>query len=402
MSAAEVHDVLVVGAGPTGLTLAAALVRQGFEVTLVEQEPAPTTEWRASTFHPPTLEMLEELGVVDEMISRGLVADRYQIRDRRDGLIAEFDLGLLAGDTKYPFRLQLEQYKYSEILTERMRDHPLCTIHYGETVTSVVDAGDTVDVVARRPDGSTVTRRARYVVGADGARSTVRKSLGIDFPGLTYPMRFLIMSTTFPFEKRFPDICSVNYIWDPVEPMMLLRIPDVWRVMFSIGPDAQGEDVLDDAAVRARIRQVTSSDEDVEVKQARYYHVHQRVADRFRAGRVVLLGDAAHVNSPIGGLGLNSGIHDAMDLAVRLGAVLRGEEADGALDRYAERRRKVALEFVRRVTHRNTAMMTEQQEEARRQNRRRVEAIAADPQRAREWLLEASMIAAVRETGIGT
>jgi 3-(3-hydroxy-phenyl)propionate hydroxylase len=402
MSAAEVHDVLVVGAGPTGLTLAAALVRQGFEVTLIEQEPAPTTEWRASTFHPPTLEMLEELGVVDEMISRGLVADRYQIRDRRDGLIAEFDLGLLAGDTKYPFRLQLEQYKYAEMLTARMRDHPLCTIYYGETVTSVAETGETVNVVATRPDGSTITRQARYVIGADGARSRVRKSLGIEFPGLTYPMRFLIMSTTFPFEKRFPDICSVNYIWDPVEPMMLLRIPDVWRVMFSIGPDAQDANVLDQATMRARIRQATSSDDDVEVIQARYYNVHQRVADRFRVGRVLLIGDAAHVNSPIGGLGLNSGIHDAMDLAIRLGTHLRGEEGYEVLDRYAERRRRVALEFIRRVTHRNTTMMTEQHDEARLQNRRQLEAIAADPNRAREWLLEASMITAVRETGIGT
>jgi 3-(3-hydroxy-phenyl)propionate hydroxylase len=401
MTAVEVDDVLVVGAGPTGLTLAAALVRQGFGVTVVERAPAPSTEWRASTFHPPTLEMLEELGVVDEMISRGLVADRYQIRDRRDGLIAEFDLGLLAGDTKYPFRLQLEQYKYAEMLTARMQRDPLCTIHYGEAVTSVSESGNTVEVVAERSDGSRVSRRARYVVGADGAGSAVRKSLGVRFEGLTYPMRFLIMSTTFPFEQALPDICHVNYIWDPVEPMMLLRIPDVWRVMFSIEPDAQDENLLDQASLRARISQVTSTD-DVDVMQAQYYNVHQRVADRFRVGRVLLMGDAAHVNSPVGGLGLNSGIHDAMDLAVRLGGHLRGEAGHEILDRYAERRRTVALEFVRRVTHRNTTMMTEQEDEARRQNRRDLEVMAGDPHRAHEWLLEASMITAVRETGIGT
>ncbi|HEY2671053.1 MAG TPA: NAD(P)/FAD-dependent oxidoreductase [Rugosimonospora sp.] len=396
----ELNEVIVVGGGPTGLTAAAALVHRGVPVTVMEAAPALSTEWRASTFHPPTLELLKELGIVDEMVSRGLVADKYQIRDRVDGMIAEFDLSVLAGDTEFPFRLQLEQYKFAEMLAERMHNHPLCTVHYGEPVESVEDGGDAVSVNARLADGTAVTRRARYVIGADGARSAVRKSLGVPFSGHTYPVRFLILSTTSPFEKTMPDICYVNYIWDPVEPMMLLRIPDVWRVLFSIGPDEQEGDLLEPDSLRRRVAQVTP-DGGFDVLSAQYYSVHQRVADTFRSGRVLLIGDAAHVNSPVGGLGLNSGIHDAFDLAIRLAPHLAGEAGPEVLDEYAARRRQIALEFVRRVTHRNTTMMIEQQAEARAKNRRDMQAIAADPARQREWLLESSMIAGVRMAGIG-
>jgi 3-(3-hydroxy-phenyl)propionate hydroxylase len=396
----ELNEVIVVGGGPTGLTAAAALVQRGIPVTVMEAAPALSTEWRASTFHPPTLELLKELGIVDEMISRGLVADKYQIRDRVDGMIAEFDLSVLAGDTEFPFRLQLEQYKFAEMLAERMHNHPLCTVHYGEPVESVEDGGDAVSVNARLADGTPVTRRARYVIGADGARSAVRKSLGVPFSGHTYPVRFLILSTTSPFEKTMPDICYVNYIWDPVEPMMLLRIPDVWRVLFSIGPDEQEGDLLEPDSLRRRVAQVVP-DGGFDVLSAQYYSVHQRVADTFRSGRVLLIGDAAHVNSPVGGLGLNSGIHDAFDLAIRLAPHLGGETGPEVLDEYAARRRQIALEFVRRVTHRNTTMMIEQQAEARAKNRHDMRAIAADPARQREWLLESSMIAGVRMAGIG-
>ncbi|GIH13912.1 pentachlorophenol monooxygenase [Rugosimonospora africana] len=396
----DVDEVIVAGGGPTGLTVAAALAHRGVPVTVLEAAPALSTEWRASTFHPPTLELLKELDVVDEMVSRGLVADKYQIRDRVDGLIAEFDLSVLAEDTEFPFRLQLEQYKFAEMLAERMERHPLCTIHYGHSVESVEDDGDVVTVTARLADGTPVTRRARYVIGADGARSAVRKSLRIPFSGHTYPVRFLILSTTSDFAKVMPDICYVNYIWDPVEPMMLLRIPDVWRVLFSIGPDEQEGDLLEPESLRRRVAQVTP-ERGFDVLSAQYYSVHQRVADTFRSGRVLLIGDAAHVNSPVGGLGLNSGVHDAFDLAIRLARHLRDGAAPEILDEYASRRREIALEFVRRVTHRNTTMMIEQQAEAREKNRREMRAIAESPERQREWLLESSMISGVRMASIG-
>ena len=346
------HRVCIVGAGPVGLTLALALAREGLPVLVVERDRRPSTEWRAPTFHPPTLEMCEALGVVDDMVGRGLVAPKYQMRDWISGRVAEFDLGVLKDDTKYPFRLQLEQYKYAEILRDRLTALPDAELRYGISFAGVSDhpAGATV-----RLDGGSGPQEttSQWLVGADGASSTVRTFHGLDFPGMTYPKRMLIISLDAPILDWYPDLTYVNYISDAADhPGMLLKIPDAWRVSFELPDDVTDQQARSDEYVLARLRSVFPGRQPPPPLSTQIFRVHQRIAERFRVGRTLLVGDAAHLNNPSGGMGLNSGIHDAVDLARVLTDVLQGVAAEDALDEWAQRRRRAALEEVQRISHR--------------------------------------------------
>ncbi|GAA1014142.1 pentachlorophenol monooxygenase [Acrocarpospora pleiomorpha] len=393
----SVLDVAVVGAGPVGLTAALALARRGVAVTVFEEAGRLSTEWRASTFHPPTLEIACDLGIADAMLAEGIIARTYQIRDRRDGLIAEFDFGLLADETDYPFRLQLEQYKYSQIISDALDGrHPEVGLRLGEGITGVTQHADAA--VLTTVAGEQV--EARWVLAADGARSTLRKALGTTFEGLTYDHRYLVLSIDYPVETLLPGICDVNYIADPSEHLLILRVPDVWRIVVAVRPELGAEEALADRYVAERLRGLFGDHPELPLRERKIYSVHQRVAGNFRTDRVLLLGDAAHVNSPMGGMGLNGGIHDAFDLSVQLGKVLLDGAGDEVLDAWAQRRRKAAIEAVQEITHRTTTEMAEQDEAERRGFRRRMSQIAADPALAKEWMLDAAMISNVRAHGL--
>jgi 3-(3-hydroxy-phenyl)propionate hydroxylase len=389
-------NVAVIGAGPVGLTVALALARQGIPVTVFEQDPELSTEWRASTFHPPTIEIARHLGVADAMIDAGLVAARYQVRDRKDGLIAEFDFGALADETEYPYRLQLEQYKYTQIIRGVLEaDHPGVTIRMGAPVIGLREVGDHVELTAGGETTETTTE-ANWVLAADGASSTVRKALGCSFDGLTYEHRYLVLSIDYPIEDLLPGICHVNYIADPAEHLLVLRVPDVWRVVVSVPPHVDADEAVSDSYVDARLHTLFGHQPGLVLRERKTYAVHQRVVDSFRHGRVLLLGDAAHINSPMGGMGLNSGLHDAFDLSVQLTAFLAGTVDETALDLWATRRRKAAVETVQRITHRTTTALAEQDERERRRFQRQMSETAADPERAKAWMLDAAMISNAR------
>jgi 3-(3-hydroxy-phenyl)propionate hydroxylase len=394
------HPIVIVGAGPVGLTAAVALSDQGLPVTVVETSAQPQTDWRASTFHAATLEVLERIGVVDDMLRLGLPVPRFQHRDRTEGLVAEFDFGLIADETKYPFRLQLNQQRLVGLLYDRLRGRPDVTLRFGTQVVGVSQPDGPVQVELR--GGGTLA--ASFVLGADGPASTVRRSLDIPFDGMTYPRKFLITSVAEQIDELIPGVAPVAYVSDPQEWLFLLRTPESWRVVMPLAEDVDDDEVLRPASVLARLERVAHAPGGYHVVDNQIYRVHQRVAGQFRRGRVLLAGDAAHINSPLGGMGLNSGIHDAMDLAIRLGRVFAApdEILDAELDEYARRRRRVALDFVGADTHRNTVMMQERDDAVRRANQRELRATAADPRRAREWLMRASLVAAVRSHGIGT
>ncbi|WP_419841157.1 FAD-dependent oxidoreductase [Candidatus Poriferisodalis sp.] len=386
-------SVIVVGAGPVGCVAAAALAARGIHVTLLEAAPRLPRQLRASTFHPATLDVLEELapGVVDEMLGRGLVAPRFAYRDRRNGVVARFDLGSLADVTRHPFRLQCEQYKLCEIMLERFERAEHVRVCFGAEAVAAAAAGDAASV--RLASGETLTADA--VVGADGASSAVRKSLGLGFDGMTYEDRYLVLSTPFEMAEHLSDLEYVNYISDPDEWLVLLRTPELWRALFPVGDGETDAEALSDCSAQRRLNGVVARHEPYEVAHRTIYSVHQRVADRFVVGRVVLMGDAAHINNPLGGMGMNGGVHDAVLLGGSLAAVLLGDIGADRLDRHAELRRKLAIEYVKRHTHENAVSLAAPDGAARQRALDQMAARAGDPDAARAYLLQASMINAV-------
>ena len=382
--------VLIAGAGPVGLVAAAHLARAGVPVTVFEQGVTLSEESRASTFHPPTLDMLHALGAAEPLLAQGLKAPTFQYRTKKQGLLAEFDFAAIADATRHPYRVQCEQSKLTRILYEQMRDHPNFEIVFGSAVTAVSQDGAGVHVSIER-NGKTEHRSGRYLIGADGASSAVRRSLGIEFEGFTWPDRLLVVSTPFDFFNVIPGLSSVSYVADPERWYFLLQIPGLWRAMFLVNEDATDERVQTREFAQSLMAGVIPGISNYEISHTTLYKVHQRVAKTFQLGRAFLIGDAAHINNPLGGMGMNGGIHDAVNLAARLAAVWRGEADDAELERFDKQRRLVTLEYIQKYTIQNKKNLESPGDEFRDSLR----AIAADPARTRDYLLRVSMIASL-------
>ncbi len=391
VSAITAPHVVVAGAGPVGCVAAAVLAKADVRVTLVEATPSLPRELRASTFHPATLEMLRPYGVVDEMIARGLVAQHFAYRDRRVGVVARFDLDELRDITNYPFRLQCEQFKLCEILLEKFASNPLIDVRFSSAIGAVEQRSEGAAAVLT--NGETI--EADAVIGADGASSAVRKSLGCTFDGMTYADRYLVVSTPYELSDHMPDLSYVNYVSDPDEWMVLLRTVEFWRALFPVSDDETDDQALSDESVERRLQGVVANPTAYEVAHRTIYRVHQRVADRFRVGRAVLVGDAAHINNPLGGMGMNGGVHDAVLLAGGLAGLLHGTVTDQQLDGYAALRRQLALDFVQRHTHENAVTLATPDASIRAKALEQMTERAANVDTAYDYLLQASMIKVV-------
>ena len=389
----ENDRVIIVGAGPVGLTAALALHRRGIPTTLLAAESELVMELRGSTFHPPTLDLLDEFDLVPRMIEVGLKAPTWQFRDRETGPVATFDLSLLAGDTNHPYRVQCEQWKLMRFLEAELRKEG-ADIRFGHEVTAVRQDDGSVTVIAGTASGP-VSVTGRYVIAADGARSAVRRSLGVEFEGFTYAELFLIASTDFPFENTLTDIAYVNYIADPLEWLVLLRVPGLWRVLVPAPDNSDRDKLLSDESLQGMLQRVVRRPEPYKIAHRSIYHVHQRVAKSFHHGSVLLAGDAAHVNNPLGGIGMNGVIQDEFNLADKLKAIWAGAD-DQLLDRYDRQRRTVAVEAVQQQTHRNQQIISERDPETRKKSLDAMRKVAADKTSAREYMLRSSMIASMR------
>ncbi|MFL6096890.1 MAG: FAD-dependent oxidoreductase [Blastococcus sp.] len=395
------RPVVVVGAGPVGMTAAAALAQAGLPVVVVELNPQPRPDWRASTFHAATLELLESIDITGQMHAEGLVVPRYQFRDRRDGLVAEFDFSLLADETRYPYRLQLNQQHLVRMLFDRLQKSQNVELRFGSRLENVAIEADGVVLDLETSDG-TQQLRASYVIGADGPRSAVRTSLRIPFEGFTYPERFAITSTSVDLQALLPDLGHVNYVADPEQWLFILRTPESWRVVWPVPEGMSAEEATSPERLQAQLQRIAPYEPGYPVIDHQLYNVHQRVAQAMRVGPVLLAGDAAHINSPIGGVGLNSGIHDAMDAARRLTRIAHeGADAEAELATYDRVRRTVAVEYVQADTQRNTDRLREKDEAVRLQHQDDMRATAADPEKARAYIRRVSLLESVQRFGIG-
>jgi 3-(3-hydroxy-phenyl)propionate hydroxylase len=391
------NRVVVVGAGPVGMVCALALHRRGVEVTVLEAEPGPVQDQRAASLHPPTLEMLAELNVTQTIVPRGLVAPTYRYHDRITGeVIAEFDLSDLAEELAYPFVLQYEQYKLTRDISQQYANESDFDVRFSRHVTAVVQNEDSVRVEADAPGG--VERfTCAYVIGADGGRSTVRRSQSIEFQGFTYPERFIKIATSFDFGAAHPHYAYRNYFSDPDEWCNLFKVrgegPEgLWRAIFPTQVDETEEQALHPDSVEARLQKFFPKSGRYHVEYCNIYNVSQRVAVTFRKGRVLLAGDAAHVNNPIGGMGMNGGIHDAVNLAEKLSLVMRREAADSQLDLYSRQRRKAAIDYVQAQTIRNKKMLEERDPSMRRRNLDDLRRTAEDRSASREFMRRAALV----------
>jgi 3-(3-hydroxy-phenyl)propionate hydroxylase len=383
--------VLIAGAGPVGLVAAANLVRNGVPVTVLEAGPDLSDESRASTFHPPTLDMLDRLGAAQPLIAQGLTAPAFQYRSKQHGILAQFDFGAIADVTGHPYRVQCEQSKLTRILHEQLRDKPNFELEFDSQVREVTQHSSGVEIAIER-NGRAVLRSGRWLIGADGARSDVRRSLGIAFDGFTWPERFLVVSTPFDFRTVIPDLVAVSYVTDPVRWHFLLQIPGLCRVMFPVAADESDELALSRGFAQSLMATLVPGISNYKIAHVTLYKVHQRVAKTFQLGRAFLVGDAAHINNPLGGMGMNGGIHDAINLTSRLVEVWQGTTAGAELERYDKQRRLVTLEYIEKQSIQNKRNLESDGTEFRRS----LTEIAADKSRTYEYLLRVAMIASLR------
>jgi 3-(3-hydroxy-phenyl)propionate hydroxylase len=379
--------VLIAGAGPVGLSAANVLAEAGVEVTVLEAEPRLPQNLRASTFQPPTLDLLARFGATQQLIDMGRVAPRVQYRDRA-GWVAELDFGAIAADTRHPFRVQCEQYKLNQVLAARLAD-----VRFGAEVTALEQDERSVTVTVNGSE----KLRADWLIGADGGRSRVRDAVGVRLEGFTWPERFLVASTPFDFAAVIPGLADVSYFADPQEWYFLLRVRDVWRAMFPTRAEESEAEILSDASIERRLQRVHARAGRYEIAHRTLYSVHQRIAETYRKGRVFLAGDAAHLNNPLGGMGMNGGIHDAFNLAGKLAAVIRGEKDESELERYERQRRPVALEYVNRITIANKRHLEMRDADEQRRWREELAHAMSDRAAMREYMLRISMIASLRK-----
>jgi 3-(3-hydroxy-phenyl)propionate hydroxylase len=401
MTSQSKWPILIAGAGPVGVIAALALARQGVAVHVLEARDRVDDSPRAATTHAATLEMLAGLGLTDEVIRHGLIEPVFRIWDRSAGeIVAEFNFGVLKDDTPYPFVVQCEQHKLANMTIERLHSFANAKIEFCAEVTSLEQFDDHVEITVK--NGSrTRTVAGIYLIGADGGRSTVRKTLGIDFEGYTHLERFLGLTTTFDFESAY-DRCSRNYFSDPDEWCGLFKITGdngrgLWRVLFPTRLEETDDRALSSEAIERRLQKFFPKSGRYPVVHRNLYKVHQRVATTFRKGRTFLAGDAAHINNPLGGLGLNCGIHDAIELSDLLGQVIRQEAPAQTLDFYDRHRRPLNIEYVQQQTIDNKKRMEEKNPKVRSAHFDELRKIVADPAAHRAYLLRASLIESVRK-----
>jgi 2-polyprenyl-6-methoxyphenol hydroxylase-like FAD-dependent oxidoreductase len=353
-------DVLVVGGGPTGLTLAAQLHALGASVRIVDRQADSVHESRALAVQPRTLEVLRGLGIAQALIERGNAASQLRIHAGERVVPARlFDIGL--DDCAYPFLLFISQAETEALLNERLAAHGL-HVERPVELLGFEPGEDDVMCALRRGDGAIEPVHARYLVGCDGAHSSVRHGVGIPFEGAAYPQTFVLgdLEVDGDLER---DVAHAFLGADGMLLFFPLARPASWRMLGMRPADAADERELKRAEPSIGELQAMADAFSGDTLRLRdpawltFFRLHHRHAARYRAGRIFLAGDAAHVHSPAGAQGMNMGIQDAWNLGWKLALVARGVADETLLDTYEVERRPIGR-LVLRVTDRATWIAT--------------------------------------------
>lgn len=394
--------VLIAGAGPVGMTTALALAKASIPVKIFDTLGNIPADHRASTLHPSTLMMVEELGMTPELLRRGIESPMFQFRDRvSDRIVAEFDYRAIDDVLTYPYALQLEQHKTIEVARDIALGLDTFELIREREVIDLTQDDNGVVITVQTPDGATETHAGRFLVGADGGRSIVRKILDIDFPGFTWEERFIIVSTYYDFEEA-AGYRYRNYVAHPDQWCAMIKVPGdqsegVWRALFPAFGDAPDEQLLSDEWIQALFAECYPYDPPYDLLHRNLYSVHQRVAASFAKGRVALAGDAAHVNNPLGGMGMNSGIHDGINLAKKLTEAWHGGDHEALLARYDRQRRPMAEKYVQAQSINNKRLLQETDPDIRQERLNELYETTQDEAAHRAYLLRASLVQMVEE-----
>jgi len=382
--------VIITGGGPVGLFTAVRLAGFGIPVTLMEKAPVVSDDIRASTIHPPTLDMMEPYGISAKAVADGMPAPQWQIRMHTTGEKAVFDMSCMSDVTDYPFRLQFEQSKLCAIMDDMLAGDPLVTMSYGTELKSFEQDEDGVTVQAEK-EGETIELSAKFLIAADGAASTVREQLGLAFEGSMYPERTVLVTTPFPFHEHLEGISNVSYCWDTEGNFSLLRLPGQWRASMYFPEGLTPDEAVATDHIEARLQSICPSDVPYEVIDKRVYRVHQRIVERYDHGRVILAGDAAHLNSPTGGMGMNGGLHDAHNLTEKINEIWHDGGELSLLSLYSRQRKPIAEREIIQQADRNRKRMTERDPEKRQASLAELQDTTSDPVKLKAYLMKSSM-----------
>ena len=385
-----IPPIVIVGAGPVGLFTAVLLVRAGYRVIVLEKNDHLALDMRASTFHPATLDLLGSVGLAEPLVARGSITQGWQYMIHGTKEHAVFDLDSISDLTDHPFRLQCEQFHFSNIAVEYLVSRPLFQIRFGHELLGVEDHGSEVQLQIRSPV-SEYALSTPWLIAVDGGRSAVRQHLGLTFEGSVFPKTSIVLVLNHPFQFDIPGLLGVNYVWTESGSYGLMQIRDLWRFYYSPDPEQSVEEALSEPVAQAHLQSVFPASEPYELLQRNHYTLQQRCLDSFRVGRILFAGDAAYLDSPAGGMGMNGGMHDAQCLVEHLVPVLRGAD-DSLLDRYSRRRRTIALEEVQRLSARNYRWISETDPEKREHIWQGLQDIVNDRDKTRNFLLNSSMI----------
>ena len=392
------NRILITGGGPVGLFAAIRLTGFGISVTLVEKNSAVSQNIRASTIHPPSLEMMAPYGINDEVFNHGLKVAKWQIRNHITGENVIFDLKHIADETEFPYRVQCEQSKLCNIMNQILKRQSLADIRYSTELLSAKQDknGVTIKVVHKKREEEL---RGRFLIAADGGTSTIRSQLRIPFEGSTYPERTVLVTTPFPFHKYIEGLSSVTYCWQKNGNFSLLQLPNQWRASLYFPEELSPEEALSEDRIQQQLHEIYPSVEPFTIYDKRVYRVHQRIVPKYNHGRILLAGDAAHLNSPSGGMGMNGGLHDAHNLTEKLNKIWSGGDLS-LLDLYSRQRKPIAERQIIEQADQNRKRMTERDPTKRRKVLAEMRAITEDPVKCKSFLMKSSMIEGLREADL--